>query len=307
MYTTNEILLNYSSAIITTTDHETAIHSDSNYFSYIYRIYIVGFIMICSLCGNLMSIIVFIAGRKNKNVKTSSRYLLPLAIFDFANSMELLVYWLSNGALYLFDYATSPVACFFHFYFGSLFMYLSGFTIVVFSFERLIAVWFPIKIKKILTTRTRYIIRGTILLVGCLSFLISLNHATLGTMPDETFDREFVECIRSFDITTFLGIISLFIVYVLPGVLPCLLVVIANIFIYIGIKRGVKNRDKLTLKTSNSELRTTVTLFLISIIYVVTILPFYVIWFWAFNIPRFGYEVPNIVYTLAISLIAGYT
>lgn len=253
-----------------TSEIVTGLESVWNIFVYVMNfinIYMLMFILVFGFCGNSLSIAIFIKRRHHDSA--SSSYLAPLAFFDITNIIAAMVYWFGSR-LRLFDFVGSSTSCLPFVFIYLACQYISGWTLVVFSIERSLSVWFPLKMRSILTPKTRR--RSVlILLLGLPMFLITL-------VPTGDSQSETQACLVPGGTPLHLALLSAAIYYGMPCIFPSIIVAVANMMILLGIKRQNRERKKMMknedhTEAAKTEKRCLRNLLVISVFYIIFMFP----------------------------------
>jgi hypothetical protein len=249
--------------------------------------YIMGFAIIIGILGNILSIVVFARCKKRDMVTVT--YLTPLAYADLITLLYGAYSWLVNGlfgetAGYFFiepRFSLIPLIlckCVSYIYRTS--SCVSSYILVLFSCERCLGVWCPIKVH-LIATRGR---RVKAISITCILqlFLNSpiLVYFTLNRMSGTNkyncyfFTPSFSVLEKYF--------LDQIIDKVLPLALPCLLILTLSIVIMVGLRRARMERAGITgeIRSGHSSL---ISLLLISLLYIMSTIPYVSVW------PYFGY------------------
>lgn len=237
------------------------------------KVYLVIVIIAFGFMGNCLSITIFIKTKRLDSASAS--YLVPLAFSDLSNIIFAFSFWLSNGGLGLYQYATVSYGCSVYIFFYYWLQYMSGFIILAFSFERFLVVWWPLKMAPLMNTKLR---RKIILGVFIPSPLFLVSFGTESKVMYHP-DKYMTACVPPADDWPF-TYFYLFITLGLSCTIPCVLVACINILILIGVWRGSQRRQKMTDSdtASKNDQRCLRNLLLVSSFYVVFMLPFGISW-----------------------------
>lgn len=232
--------------------------------------YIIIVFIVFGFCGNILSVIIF--RKHSKQDRASASYLVPLALFDICNIMVAFVYWLGHGGIHVMQYATSKAACFVYMFFMYHSIYLSGWTIVAFSCERCLAVWFPLQMAPLMTSKTR---RNIICSLFVCSPLYIINIVNDPVYFPNSNDRG---CLFGPDASTVSRLLFVIIACGFGILLPCVIVTVVNILILIGLSQGNQQRGTMTATKCNSisegETRCIRNLIFITFFYIIFLFPF---------------------------------
>ena len=239
-------------------------------------------IVICSgIVGNFLSIVVFIKRRKQD--RASAQYLGLLAVVDFLNLsvftlrdwLHLNLHILSQGRLSYDKLMPSAVGCKFQLYIWNILSYCSSWIIICFSVERLLVIWFPLKMAPIFSSsKPRRRALGIIVLVAFIMYLPDFHWTTLRALAPEHPEKQtciWREDISRLEVTIY---VVLMIVFINNG-LPCILITFLNVLILIGIFHNKMESNKSNSKT---DMRCVRNLLLVSSFYFAFMLPFCIAW-----------------------------
>jgi hypothetical protein len=222
--------------------------------------------------------VVFI--RRRLQFSVVSIYLVWLAVADTGNLLMALRQWLYSGLFYITNTKInipsgfSQIDCMFKIYFWNVFVFTSASVIIMYSIERSIAVWFPLKVWTLVTPRRRRVALALSQLVPIVSYspiFASYSTTVIGVdgvnrlvcvpmRPDKTTESSY-QIFSSW-------------IYLSSKILPTCVIVFINVMIVIGARRSHDKRSQMT--SSNSLAKTGAmsrNLFLVSTIYLLTSLP----------------------------------
>jgi hypothetical protein len=235
--------------------------------------YIIPFLLLLGMTGNILSLVVFI--RVRKRADASVQYLSTLAVSDTGFIVFIgILDWVSYGLGYVTDgryafdfYTHSNATCKFMGFFRRLLEMASAWAIVAFTVERVYIVWFPLKRSRITSNmRLSIIITIWILTIGLSVHRIILNHVYI----------EFGVAICWFNANPVTQIILFQVDTTIHNYMPSFLICLSNIAILIGIRRSKKSFDstnKMVAKTDSQDGRLVVSLMLVSTLYVILMTP----------------------------------
>jgi hypothetical protein len=232
--------------------------------------YIIPFLLIFGISGNIFSFIIFVRNRKRADAPV--QYLSVLALSDNGVIFTLGVpHWFTYGLHYVTDgkhsfnmHTYSNFGCKMFLSLWHVFGCISAWLIVAFSIERAFIVWFPLK-RALITKRKRSAI---IVVISFMSICVSIHRFILvKTYVVASVDSCWYLADDLREVFILWQIDSIFFTY-----LPCLFIIIANIFILLGVvraKRAVSGKAK----GQSQEHKIIVSLMLISIFYIIFMLP----------------------------------
>ena len=206
--------------------------------------YLMMLLLLVGIVGNSISIVVFF--RRRKQDRASATYLSVLALVDLVNLSLGINAWLvqylsyvSNGVLDIRSKTKTDGACAvqMHVYYVGLTM--SAWILIIFTMERCLVVWFPLKMSATLNSPTK----RKILLTG-LFVLANLARAIFGPYAGLSSRRGCSNNTARMPVV--MQVLYDLLMIGLINVLPCLLIPILNVLVFMGIQ---KNR----LKTSKSQ------------------------------------------------------
>jgi hypothetical protein len=253
--------------------------------------YIIPFVLIFGISGNIFSFIIFIRSRKRGDAPV--QYLSCLALSDNGVILSLGVpHWFNYGLDYLTDgkysydlHSYSNVSCKMIISSWHVSGCISAWVIVAFSIERAFIVWFPLKRAQV-TKRKRSAIIGVICFMAiCVSihrFVLAKAHVTFSVDACwYTEDPLLIFLLWQID--------SLFLTY-----LPCCFIILANVCILVGL---IRSRRSVSGKVTGQgqESKTIVSLMLISIFYIIFMLPASVSFSYQLYVTIFPYDVNFLV------------
>ncbi|RNA32294.1 thyrotropin-releasing hormone receptor-like [Brachionus plicatilis] len=188
--------------------------------------YYIFFIVIVGFFGNTVSILVFTFSKFR--FEQVNIILAALAFADNGFLASLLVVYLSRIGINLFD--KFQIICKLNVFFGYVFSFLSTWYVVLFSIERLIAVYFPIKRFEICNSNRNKLAVLLLSIFGTSFYSYSFVTSDLEVYKNKTF------CIVKeewFDLVNYMAFADIF----LSMIIPFFLISISNIFIVIKLMR----------------------------------------------------------------------
>ncbi|XP_074658736.1 cysteinyl leukotriene receptor 1-like [Tubulanus polymorphus] len=282
---------NFTTAVInkTTGDGWVVMRPPDNVklFMNFYRACLFPFILFMGMGGNVLSLIIF--PRMNRRDKSTSQYLTFLAASDLVNLITngLTDSWMNN-ALYeytdgkvFFDFlATHMAVCKIFRYLWYISSATSTWTLMLYNVEKCVAIHFPLKRERLITSRSRIIAICSIVIIAMIGrspFVFGYDLNEKGTSCDLIFDR-------------LLGagtIIVIVVELITTFAIPCFIVIISNVVIastLIKTRRatGSEAIQKHGGHTDDKSYRFLVNLISVSVLFLVTVTPACVLWtmFW---------------------------
>jgi hypothetical protein len=244
--------------------------------------YLLGAVIILGIGGNILSIFIFWRCRSKDQVTVT--YLAPLAVADLATLFYGAFSWVVSGILgktngyFFFIEVLSfgpQVVCKVFRYQHRVCSCISSYLIVMFSLERCLGVWFPIKIHILMTRRRRRFMIGLMvvtMLVLSIPILVYYRvHYWSGTIDIACF----------FDVPELTNVQKYWMIEIidkiLPHKLPCVLILLLNILIIVGVWSARQNvSGKIIMNKADSN--GLISLLFISLLYLITTLPYVIVW-----------------------------
>jgi hypothetical protein len=244
-----------------------------------------GYIAIALVCvgifGNVLSMVIFTINKKRDMV--SAQYLRVLAVSD---SGMLILVGLRNFIAKGVPYATGndvgfdmlvefTAACKIFRYLEQVCMFLSAFLIVLFSVERVFAVWMPLRMVSMFTTRRRYKSIATLIIMAALM----KSHVLIyfDTFVTDSYNN----CWYSLEMPGMTKVGLLMYDLIPSQVIPCLLIFILNILISAGIKRSSLMQIQVVdeeLRRRRRDMRCIVNLLVVSTVFFILTTPQSILW-----------------------------
>jgi hypothetical protein len=238
--------------------------------------------LVCvGIFGNVLSIVIFTINKKRDVV--SAQYLRVLAISD--TGMLLFVgfrNFLAKGASHAtgsdvtFDLLLrfTPV-CKLIRYLEHVCMFLSSILIVVFSIERVFAVWMPLRMVSIFTAGRRTKAIASLIFAGC----VMKSHILV--YFDKYVTDTYSNCWYALDMPETLKI-PLAIYDLMPSqIIPCFMIFILNILIALGLRRSsgqVKLGSEEEIRRHRRDMRCIANLLVVSSVYFIFTTPRSILW-----------------------------
>ena len=146
------------------------------FFDYVYRPFALPILFLLGVFGNIVSIKCFLT-RTDWN-STGRIYYLTLAVFDLLYLLSFTLpewsgeglYRITEERIYFFPENTNQISCVSLRFFWHLSMFISTWTMVFYSAERMISIAFPFLRQKLLTIKNAKIICWTLVIFGFLIF-----------------------------------------------------------------------------------------------------------------------------------------
>lgn len=132
------------------------------------NIYLVPFIILFGICGNVLSLIVFTS--TYLRLKSSSSYLALLSVSDGVFLLCVLIVWLSRVNIALFH---QRYVCQIVVYLMYVMCFTSAWIVVAFTAERYILLYHPLFKDKYCTRRTALLTCGVILTLGLFAYTVT--------------------------------------------------------------------------------------------------------------------------------------
>jgi gastrin-releasing peptide receptor len=251
----------------------------------IFRGYIGVVVIIIGILGNLISVWIF--PKFVRRDAAVSQYLFCLSLADLASLLRGLVEWLftgladvTGGSLRIDLMSTSLAACKGIEYIGVIAQSLSSYILVVFSFERCLAVIFPLHLNKFVTTTRRAGFLTTLFIWSAIAALPFGIFYELFIPPGTNIPR----CWYNMSYKYFDHPRYVFAQLTLSTTIPCILIVVFNAIIVFGIHKSSReissksNNQGYAEKRNQRDLRSTLTLVAVSVSFVVFLSPSAITW-----------------------------
>jgi hypothetical protein len=244
--------------------------------------YILGAVIIFGIGGNILSVVIFWRCRRKDQITVT--YLAPLAVADLGSLIWGAYSWVVSGifGMTLGNFFIEPplsigaqLVCKIFKYQYQVCTCISAYLIVMFSLERCLGVWLPMKIHIIATKgRRKCLIVLMMMAMLLLNIPILVYHGVhywAGTdnlscfydVPDLTNTERYLLIQYSENI--------------LPFMLPCLLILVLNILIITGVW-AARKEAALKAHFSKNDTNSLISLLFISLLYLITTLPFVTAW-----------------------------
>ncbi|XP_069119812.1 probable G-protein coupled receptor 139 [Argopecten irradians] len=227
---------------------------------YLYVIVAIG------LPGNLAAVVTICNMRP---LTSSSMYMVVLAIADIVNLILKILYL----QLTLHNVQMGHSGCKVMFFFGTFFMHYSNWILVAMTIERFLAIWFPLKVSE-LCTRSRAAMVMGIIAVPLLALNLHFFWSTLEVWDDYySWDCQFQS-----DFEFFMTKLWYWIDGAAYSLIPFIILVIFNILIIVGIKRGHRgvvskiDKTRMTEKMKQQQ-QITIMLVTVSLVFVILTMP----------------------------------
>ncbi|CAH1799248.1 unnamed protein product [Owenia fusiformis] len=233
------------------------------------------------LFGNFMSIYIF---WNHKN--WGSACTLYLFGLGFADTGVIIMYglfewgrremrFLSNDTVYFDVFDLHDYVCKTCRYLWQVCAFTSSWYIVGFSFERMIAVTFPLRAKSILSVKKTKIVMFTILIIGIILFIPVFTTYKLVESPGSRVKA----CLFTFDLW---GIITFLEIIIICYDLPSVVLFLMNIFIVVGLIRTKARRKKMrttgSVEADKAANKAAINLIAISVLFLIGSIPKGVCW-----------------------------
>ncbi|CAH1779160.1 unnamed protein product [Owenia fusiformis] len=131
--------------------------------------YVQPFIIVLGLCGNALVFLIYGLGYQRK--QSSSVYLATIALSDSGFLLTLLGSWLETWGVPAFN---TNVLCQLNIYLSYIWAFISVWSLVCFSVERFIAVFYPFKRDRVCTVRRAKIVVCVVTIVALLGYSCAL-------------------------------------------------------------------------------------------------------------------------------------
>ena len=226
-------------------------------------------VLVTGICGNILSLVVFIRSRGRGDAPV--QYLGCLALSD--NGVILTIgfqHWLNKGLAYVtggkhsYNLAeSSDISCKVIMTIFNISGIMSAWLIVAFSTERAIIVWFPLKRALISKKKRSAVITMILLTAVCASiyrFIQIKNYQVSGA----------ARCWYPGDL--YVAFIMFHIESIMFTYLPCMLILLANLFILFGVSRA-RSAISGKVKGQGQEKRIVGTLVSVSVFYIIFMFP----------------------------------
>lgn len=262
---------------------------------YLWVVFAVGF------PGNIAS---FVTVLRMPPLTSSTGYVAALAVMDNLGIICKLLF----HQLTLYDVQMGAGGCQVLYFFGSFFIMYANWILVAMSVERFIAIWFPLRVTT-LCTGTK-----SILLMIIIAFvIIGADLHFLWTSTVEVTGNKDVRCTFNKEHMEFIEKVWYWIDGCLYAIIPCILLVMFNGLIILGIRKSRKIQKDLTNNKSDQmaekyrqQRQITIMLIVVSIVFVVLVLPnclfFIVKPYWVFESGSHGQAVNYLVSQLIFLL-----
>jgi hypothetical protein len=244
--------------------------------------YVHGYVMIAAhvtgICGNVFSVVIFWRCRKRNDA--TIHYLSALAVSDtFCIIFVGITTWLHNGIGSITGYGQqfdimiySEALCKSIRYTGSVAILLSGWLIVAFSIERVVIVWFPLSRARI--TKSKRIL--VILILFVVASTGNIQFAVFSTIFNQFGSVNcFIPMQPLLQRQLIIHVNNVLYIY-----LPTITIFGANIAILIGIARSLRQMagSSTMSQTDRQETKVALSLFFVSTVYVVLLVPGSAVW-----------------------------
>lgn len=234
-----------------------------------------GLIIFVGFIGNFCCFVMFASvGYRSRS---SSQYLLGLALADMGFLVTLTISWLENFDIYLID--NNGVYAALH-YFSSFFSHVSSLYILTFTFERFVAVFRPLECRSLCTVyRARIIIVTVTLIAAMFNVWVPVDimfktraEEIYNSSENDNFEAQFYSVMNAIDTG-----VTLFIPAFLIIVIDTLIAVktLGKSKFRIQLMAGISEKASLTL--IRKERRMTKTMLYIATAYILLNLPSYIL------------------------------
>ena len=239
-------------------------------FSKYFLAYFLLLTIVFGLIGNPLSVVIFV--RRRRYDRASAMYLGHLAIADLSNTISGANLWVvqyaevvTNGAFGKNEVASSDVGCALQVWSYQVFSAVSAWLVIAFSVERCLVIWFPIRMTPwVASNKVRRMIVAAVFAVPMVGYL---PRAVLGKRGYHAFGGEqLVVCPVQHPL---LRMVYLVLPILVGTAIPCLLIIVLNTLILVGIRRS-----KIARTTSSKDMRCLKNLLLVSSVFFVTMIPF---------------------------------
>ncbi|ELU14421.1 hypothetical protein CAPTEDRAFT_207119 [Capitella teleta] len=253
-------------------------------------------ILIVGLVGNILTLVVM--NRPSHRSSSVSIYLSTLAISD---SLVLILDFINNWFKMNLDIKLlemDETFCKFHRCFFDAVFTTSSWLILAVSIERFIAVWFPLKAKRLCTIKTARITCCVLPLLA----LACYAHRVPGWHLDKTG-----RCNTHPKHRNFQEIYVPWLSAVLYSYGPIVMLIVFNGLIVFRLKKMASKRDAMTSndKSSSQERRITITIVVICVAFILLTLPLALFYIFQFAMGEFFDQRPTTALAETIVLILG--
>lgn len=230
--------------------------------------YFFPFSLIIGTCGNFMIVII----TRRKSIKACISVSLILTTLAISDTTVLWVSEFKNWLFVVFNYdfaRSSAFSCKLTRYLFYCSSHLSNWLVVLFTIERFICVWFPLRVKNLCSSK-KMAIAVILLIFGICSvnivWLLFYHIGIRGNCTTKFVGRKFY---------SYFPIINI----IMAVVLPFLIVLVLNTFIITGLIRSRKSfnmegyRNRYSKKDSNQKRRITIGLMLTSMLWLILTMP----------------------------------
>ncbi|XP_064623706.1 growth hormone secretagogue receptor type 1-like [Lineus longissimus] len=297
--------------------HSKTITEDTSLYDafYAFVAYFGGYLTILTILlgvvGNIISLIIFI--RQRKKDSASAIYLGCLAVTDLGNLISGIIFWAHQSLYYMsfgaynIPYAYTDLGCKILCYAWYNFMFLSGWIIIAFSVERMIAVVFPLNVSTVVTSRRRKLV-----LVGLLFASLAI-WGDVGQLfevygPYPPGHQERYNCFfNPVALPEWHLLFFLIRLFSLTQFLPIVILTILNTIIIIGIRRNNGVIEIKDPKRAKREMRCTLNLISVSTAYTVLMTPYLITWALYMAEDLTGWKGRSLAYVDFLSEVAVYT
>ncbi|XP_064635232.1 growth hormone secretagogue receptor type 1-like [Lineus longissimus] len=252
----------------------------------LFQAYILPVIVCAGIFGNVLSVVIFTINKKRDTV--SAQYLRVLAVTDsgmlLLSGLRAFIKWgipYASGGHREFDQMGFDLmlkfaaACKIFRYLEHVCIFLSSMLIVVFSIERVFAVWMPLEMSTIFTAKRRFKAIAALVVVGSLTKLHIL--ANFNANDRDGYSTCWYQLDMEGSLKISLGIYDM----VSNQIIPCFLIFTLNIIIAVGIRKSNSNVKLGTLeeeRRSKRDMRCIVNLLCVSTAYFIFTTPRSVLW-----------------------------
>jgi hypothetical protein len=237
-----------------------------------FGVYITMVVLLSGIFGNILSIIVFVRLR-HRNAVTAT-YLAPIAVYDLINICVGVSSWLVHAAPAFSDGSVkvpegiNDLHCKLRNVVALASGCMSTWTLIVFCIERCIAIWVPLRVGVLVTTRRR---RVVLILVCVFSVVVAM-----ACIPPFRLAEDGIACApdpQSFTELGFLIAAYIGIYLAVPIIVLCMLngLLVCGLFYQkksIGSKTGQVDKSKV------NEFKIVRNLLLVSCLFILTVSPF---------------------------------
>lgn len=266
-----------------TDKYSSGIFSDSfrNFIHY-FCSYVSLVVIVIGIIGNAFSIIIFLKRRNND--RASAQYLAFLSTVDFIQlSGAALQFWMhanlhiiSNGRFSYHKLAGNELGCKFWVYGCFCTVFLSSWTIVTFSVERVFAIWQPLKMASITELSEKRFRVLAILTIFILIFYVQYFFTTT-SRPIES-DPNRAMCMHDDTMSKAKQILFAASFFFAACIMPVITITILNVLIVIGIYSKPNIVLSRNIRRSQREAKCVRNVLLLSFFYIIFTLPYCVSW-----------------------------